>query len=216
MSTRHSVLADEARYFADDLSALLNGTVTRRIRISAALRSDGRAFVGYGITKRCWEALPIELQTPQTRTSLYLFVAYTLHLNEQNHQFMTVTKSTYSIGTSATESAFRYDYVSNASNEYPDAHLHILGESERLAALVRAGRRERDPSRLHLPVGGRRFRPCLEDIIEFCIVEQLVEPQHDMWEEKLNAHRDRFYRRQLKAAVRQYPATARSVLEHRP
>jgi len=176
----------------------------------------GIAVVGYRITKNNLKSSPIELRTRQPRTSLYLFVTYTLGLSEHDHRSLTVTRSTYGLGTSETRWAFRYDYVRSASNEYPDAHLHILGESERLSDLVRAGHRDRDSSRLHLPVGGRRFRPCLEDVIELCIVEQLVEPQHDMWKENLNAQRDRFYRRQLKAAVRQDPDTARSVLEYRP
>lgn len=177
---------------------------------------SGTAVVGYRVTKSNLKSSPIGLRTRQPRTSLYLFVTYTLDLSEQNHRFLTVTKSTYGLGTRETQRAFRYDYEREASNEYPNAHLHILGESERLTELAKAGQRGRDPSRLHLPVGGRRFRPCLEDIIEFCIVEQLVEPQHDRWKESLNAQRDRFYRRQLKAAVRQDPGTARSALEHRP
>ena len=176
----------------------------------------GTAVLGRGITKANLKSSPIELRTRQPRTSLYLFVTYTLDLSERDDRFLTVTKSTYGLGTSETEWAFRYDYVRNPSNKYPEAHLQILGESERLADLMSTGRPGRPPSRLHLPVGSRRFRPCLEDIIEFCIVEQLVEPRHDKWEEKLNSQRDQFYRRQLKAAVRQDPDTARSALEHGP
>jgi hypothetical protein len=197
------------------LSELLNGTITQGIRISAAMLPAGSAVVGYRITKNNLESSPIPLRTRQPRTSLYLFVTYTLDLNERDHRFLTVTKSTYGLGTRQTQRAFRYDYERRALNEYPDAHLHILGDCERLTELARTGR-GRDPSRLHLPVGGRRFRPCLEDVIEFCIVEQLVEAQHDKWAENLNAQRDRFYRRQLKAAVRQDPETARAVLANRP
>lgn len=180
MSSKQAEIANEARRFAGDLSDLLNGTITEGIRISAAMRPTGTAVVGYGITSNNLKSSPIGLRTPQPRTSLYLFLTYTLDLNEQDHRFMTVTKSTYGLGTRETQWAFRYDYERKASNAYPDAHLHILGESERLAELTSIGRPGRHPPRLHLPVGGRRFRPCLEDIIEFCIVEQLVEPQHDM------------------------------------
>lgn len=216
MSAKQALLTNEARRFAGDLSELLNGTITQGIRISAAMLPAGAAVVGYGVTKNNLKSSPIELRTQQPRTSLYLFVTYTLDLNEQDDRFLTVTKSTYGLGASQTERAFRYDYERGPSNEYPEAYLHILGASERLAELVATGRPGRQPSRLHLPVGGRRFRPCLEDIIEFCIVEQLVEPRNDMWRENLNAKRDGFYRRQLKAAVRQDPDTARSALEYRP
>lgn len=216
LSSRQADLAHHARRFAGDLSDLLNGTITHGVRISAAMTAAGTAVVGCGIKRTNLRSLPIRLRTRQPRTSLYLFVTYTLGLDEQDHRFLTATKSTYGLGTRETRRALRYDYERRASNEYPEAHLHLLGASERLAELVATGRPGRQPSRLHLPVGGRRFRPCLEDIIEFCIVEQLVEPRNDMWRENLNAKRDEFYRRQLKAAVRQDPETARSALEYRP
>ena len=212
MSSRQAELAGEARRFAGDLSHLLNGTITQGTRISAAMLPTGTAVVGYGITRNNLKSSPIPLTTRQPRTSLYLFVTYTLALSEQDPRFLTVTKSTYGLGTTKTEKAFRYDYERNPTNRYPEAHLHILGESERLSDLVGTGRPGRHPSRLHLPVGGRRFRPCLEDIIEFCIVERLVKPHHDSWEDNLEAARAQFYRRQLKAAVRQDTEAARSAL----
>ena len=174
----------------------------------------GTALVGYRVTRKNLVSSAIELRTRQPRTSLYLYVAYALDLDERDGRFLTVTKSTYGLGTAETESAIRYDYERNSSNTYPEAHLHIHGCSEALDCLVRVGRRDRKPSKLHLPVGGRRFRPCLEDIIEFCIVEKLVEPEQENWKEVLNAHRDEFYRKQLKSAVRGDPQAAVSALRH--
>lgn len=91
--------------------------------------------------------------------------------------------------------------------------MQIYGESARLAELAELSQEDRKPSKLHLPVGGRRFRPCLEDIIEFCIVEGIVEPHNRDWREVIDDKRDQFYRRQLKAAVRQYPLEAVLALE---
>jgi hypothetical protein len=65
---------------------------------------------------------------------------------------------------------------------------------------------------LHLPVGGRRFRPSLEDVIEFLIVERIASPR-DGWEAALNASRDAFLERQLRAAVRRKPESAVAQLE---
>ena len=79
---------------------------------------------------------------------------------------------------------------------------------------MRVDREDRQSSRLHLPVGGRRFRPCLEDIIEFCIVERLVKPRHETWRDMLDVKRNQFYRRQLQAAVRQDPQAAVGALKH--
>ena len=212
MSTQQADLKSQAREFANDLSELLNGTITQGIRVSAGMTPKGVALVGCGVTRKNLVPSPIELRTRQPRTSLYLYVAYTLGLDDRDSRYLTVATSTYGLGTTKTESDIRYDYVRTPSNEYPEAHLHIHGCSEALTGLVGAGWGNRPSSRLHLPVGGRRFRPCLEDIIEFCIVERIVEPQQDDWKELLDDHRDEFYRRQLRSAVRRDPQGAVSAL----
>ncbi len=44
-------------------------------------------------------------------------------------------------------------------NEFPEAHIHIHGESDVLARMLQTSGRDRSkPADLHLPVGGRRFR----------------------------------------------------------
>jgi hypothetical protein len=63
----------------------------------------------------------------------------------------------------------------------------------------------------HFPVGGRRFRPTLEDIIEFLVLERLVEAHHG-WEDAAGEHRSEWDRRQLRAAVRRDPETAMEQL----
>ena len=64
---------------------------------------------------------------------------------------------------------------------------------------------------LHLPVGGRRFRPSLEDIIEFLIVEKIAAGRAG-WEQRVNATRDSFQERQLRAAIRRNPDVAANQL----
>jgi hypothetical protein len=98
------------------------------------------------------------------------------------------------------------------SNEFPEAHIHIHGESDVLGGVLRASGRDKDkPADLHLPVGGRRFRPCLEDIIEFCILERLVTAR-DGWQDALNSSREKYRDQQLRVAVRRNPATAAETL----
>jgi hypothetical protein len=68
---------------------------------------------------------------------------------------------------------------------------------------------------MHLPVGpreGRRFRPSLEDVIEFLVVEDLVEAR-PKWQDALNATRSPFQELQLKAAVRRNQELAKAALE---
>ena len=76
-----------------------------------------------------------------------------------------------------------------------------------------------DPGRplgaLHFPVGGKRFRPCLEDVIEFLAVERIVQKK-DGYEKLLEAGRERFRRNQLMAAMRRDPETVdRSIERYR-
>jgi hypothetical protein len=90
---------------------------------------------------------------------------------------------------------------------YPDAHLQIDATSELFSTL-------NDPrcdtgrslAQLHFPVGGKRFRPCLEDIIEFLIVERLVLAR-DGYEKVIEAGREGFRKNQLMAAMRRDRAT---------
>ena len=63
--------------------------------------------------------------------------------------------------------------VSQASARLCFSVLHTLELDDSGAFLTTS---KSKPADLHLPVGGRRFRPCLEDIIEFCILERVVGP----------------------------------------
>ncbi len=113
------------------------------------------------------------------------------------------------------ESIASYDYTRDPPNDYPAAHMHIHGRAENLEQMLeRCGRPKDKPDDLHLPVGGRRFRPCLEDLIEFCILERLVTPR-PRWESVLNVSRQRFRDDQLRAAVRRSPEIAAGVLKER-
>lgn len=69
-----------------------------------------------------------------------------------------------------------------------------------------------DLSALHLPVGGERFRPCLEDLMQFLIVDCGIDAK-DGWLEAVEFGRERWRRRQLGSAVRDAPREAARVLK---
>jgi hypothetical protein len=101
-----------------------------------------------------------------------------------------------------------YDYERDKADGYPDAHLQIPASSEHWATVLgRCPDSKDELEHLLLPTGGRRFRPTVEDVIEFVIIEKLADP-HRGWEEVLNASRDVFLERQLRAAVRRHPDVA--------
>lgn len=111
----------------------------------------------------------------------------------------------------------RWDYEREPDHQtYPEAHIQIDAESEPWRQLLVAAGRPHDPVvNLHLPVGGRRFRPSLEDVIEFLIVERIADPQ-DGWADVINEHRHEWYEIQLKAAIRRNPDLAHAALADLP
>ncbi len=103
-----------------------------------------------------------------------------------------------------------FDYERDKTGGYPEAHLQVLGESPALAAW--GGRfHKKELGRLHLPVGGRRYRPALEDVIEFLIVEKLADARSG-WTDPIEQERREYFRIQLRAAIRRDPETAREAV----
>lgn len=79
--------------------------------------------------------------------------------------------------------------------------------------LLSAADRPKDPmAKLHFPVGGRRYRPSLEDVIEFLVNERLVRAR-DGWKKALDSSREEFRDRQLCAAVGFRPDVAIGELQ---
>jgi len=105
-----------------------------------------------------------------------------------------------------------YDYERDKPGGYPEAHLQVCATSEAWEEVTkRRGPRGRQLERLHLPVGGRRFRPTVEDLIEFLITEKLADGNPG-WQEHVRRGREGFERRQLRAAIRRHPEDATSAL----
>lgn len=196
---RHD-LRQQARIFANELSTLLNGTVTVGKRLNTWDKPGGNAVIGYRLSKRKLLGEPIPLSTSRSPARFHLSVLNTVSIDETGQWLMT-TRSNYTLqGDTPDISFFTYDYVRDPPNHFPEAHLHIHGKCDRLQKLLDDGNRSKNrPSDLHFPVGGRRFRPCLEDIIEFCILERLVKP-HDNWLQVSTNSRNQYYMLQSEAA----------------
>jgi hypothetical protein len=142
----------------------------------------------------------------------WLHVQYTLHQDPGG--YLTVSRSTYALRLSADSSGpplFHYDFNRDPASAYPEAHVQVPGQSWVLGQLGERFKRQWELGQLHFPVGGRRFRPCLEDVVEFLVVEGFAEPR-DGWKDVLEEHREGFHRRQLGAAVRSDPETAKQAL----
>ena len=112
----------------------------------------------------------------------------------------------------------RLEYLADMHSA-PIAHWQFHAERGAFSHLLARAHADRpklvakphDLSSLHLPVGGERFRPCLEDVLEF-LVRDCGADHLDGWEAALRAGRERWRRRQLASAVRDVPGEAARVL----
>jgi hypothetical protein len=196
-----------ARAFRDDLVSLLNRTVTDGLTLSVVIAPPESMVLGFGVSKHSFvpeEAFP--LRKARNGQQFHLGVFFKLALDDDGQYLMVMSSSfgVYESREMSEGSMFRYEYERNKMDGYPEAHLHVRGDWSIGG---------NTSSKLHLPLGDRRFRPCLEDLVEFLIVEGATQPRTDDWKTELRASRERFFDNQLRAAIRQRPATARSYLD---
>lgn len=132
---------------------------------------------------------------------LWLRTSFQVRLDE-SHDHLAVQRSVFALVIQASgRPAIRVEYDRDQGNEPDDAipgrhrrsaaHVQIHGSSEELAYVQGLGgdRQLRGLERFHIPVGGRRFRPSLEDFIEFLWAERLISGMHGGWEDVLTRHR---------------------------
>lgn len=115
----------------------------------------------------------------------------------------------------------RFEYVRD-SHEPPGAHIQVHAHRDEMAFLMRLAdkgrpkqgfKRRKLPrlSELHLPVGGHRMRPSLEDVLLFLHREFAIDVEPG-WRAVLDRHLQEWRRIQLRSAVRDAPDEAAEVL----
>ena len=118
---------------------------------------------------------------------------------------------------------FRYEYERSIGASLPAAHIQFhgthpeleqaikdCGDSTQRAKRRRLGKKPPLLSALHFPVGGSRFRPTLEDVMEMLIEEFGVHPDGPVKEarRKLAEGREDWRRKQVATVVRDAPSEA--------
>jgi len=194
------------------IQRVLNTTICDGPTITAVVnRTRTEVRVGHGLTKKN----PVETQRFRVRrgggkTWCWLNLSYRLCLDNEQ-QYLTVTSSFIGVYAADEDRSClcHFDYERDKA-DYPEAHLQVFGDS---LALAEWGGRAQDRGlhRLHFPVGGRRYRPILEDVIEFLVSEKLATAK-DGWNDVVQEGRKTFQRLQLRAAIRRDPETARQML----
>ncbi|RZU30866.1 hypothetical protein BKA19_0497 [Blastococcus saxobsidens] len=112
----------------------------------------------------------------------------------------------------------RLDYRADMGRA-PAAHWQVHAERGAFSHLL-ARAHAVDPSRvkkphdlssLHIPVGGERFRPCLEDLLQFLVQECGVD-SNGGWLEVVQRGRELWRHRQLRATIRDAQEETADVL----
>jgi hypothetical protein len=200
-------LGSQARAFATLLQDVLNKTICHGARVSAVIVPSDNQRVIIGTNLEELIASPVPVSITRKKPQVWLEAAYRCFLDPTG--YLTVFSSYCAIYAADDQRLCHYDYEREKEG-YPAAHLQVDGVSPSLGALP-GSRKSIDLAKLHFPVGGRRYRPCLEDIIEFLIVEKFAVGRKG-WEKVLEDERQRFLKIQLMAAIRHEPDLARSVL----
>lgn len=147
-------------------------------------------------------------------------------------EFLAVETSSFAVLALAggSEPLFRIEFVRAPDAGIPSAHVHVHAHRDAFTHVVdrcgdktaRARRRRRSIDsggsvpkivELHFPLGGPRFRPCLEDLMQMLIDELGVDAEPGA-AEALAAGRVRWRTMQLAASVRDSPETAAKVLRN--
>lgn len=114
----------------------------------------------------------------------------------------------------------RLDYRTDM-NRAPVAHWQIHAERGAFSHLLsrahavdesRVGK-PHDLSSLHFPVGGERFRPCLEDFLHFLVAECGIDARPG-WMAVVERGREGWRRKQLRSTIRDAEEESADVLRH--
>lgn len=129
-----------------------------------------------------------------------------------NH--LAVHASTFQLRDSrGSKPIVRVEYVRDAQR-VPCSHIHVHAESGLFTQLL-AATGHKSPAAVqsvHIPTGGDRFRPCVEDFVEFLISECGVAGREG-WRVEIQQGRELWRMMQTAAAVRDRPEIAIKELE---
>jgi hypothetical protein len=107
----------------------------------------------------------------------------------------------------------RWEYDRDARSK-PSSHVQVHAHRGALSHILSQLGHETPHiiESLHLPMGGDRFRPCLEDVMEF-LISDCGFPGAQDWRRVVREGRAKWRRIQTRAAVRDSPSEAVSQLE---
>jgi hypothetical protein len=195
-------LGNFARRFAKQTRNLLDKTICTGVMIKPMVSEPGTVIVAPNLRKGRIETEPIPVRRGAGEPHCWLDLTYTFCLDDSNEWPM-VKSSVFAIlaANDKRTTLCHFDYEREKKDGYPEAHVQVYGASPALTAW-RGDVADKPLSKFHIPVGGRRYRPILEDVIEFLAVERLVPELPPGAAELIKKGREQFNTIQLRSAIR--------------
>ncbi|AMM12332.1 hypothetical protein Salbus254_5904 [Streptomyces albidoflavus] len=219
MTAEQSEKLDElAASFANHLTALTRGVLGESAPRFHAVNQGSKVRVAPIDEDEITQRIPV---TIGGEAHLSLMVRYYCCWDGHSTFMATDQADVHLFYRNVTDPLLRYEYVRDSENP-PGAHLQVHAHRDEMAYLLRLAekgrparglKRDKLPrlSELHLPVGGHRMRPALEDVLLFLHREFAIDTTPH-WKDVLQASLRDWRLMQLKAAVRDAPESAASVL----
>lgn len=211
-------LEEQASRFARELSDLSSAFIGRTLPFSSSILEDK-----VSITPD--EPLPVRLAG---QILFAISVEYRC-VFDRSGEYLRIDESRIKVFAGERtkgDPLFRYEYVNDQRSELPCAHLQVHAHRDQLmmamAIAAHSGTHRRknlftgfpqtaQMSRLHFPLGGPRFRPGLEDVLQMLHTEFGTEVG-PTWPEQLERARSQYRRTQTAAVIRDCPSEAVRVL----
>lgn len=204
-------LAKEARDFADELERILRPAIGKDIEFQARSTPTRSTAVVVPVG----EKLPLRLPG-ESDDLAWLKVEYRLGVDPEG-EYMSVQRSTFGLWVQLADGkarpVVRIEYDRHKTSK-PPAHVHFHAESTELGWIYgRSGKPVPRMEELHFPLGGHRFRPTIEDFVEFLDREGIhTDWASNDWPEAFTKSRNRWYSRQAKATARRFPKQTAEAL----
>ncbi len=205
-------LEEASAQFAAEIQAILDAVLPGEREIISRSAPDLQRYV---VGPRTREGMTLLVGGEVLAT---LSLAMYLSLDRSGSYLKTVRSDVVVKSTLDRTPLLRFDYRADMTTA-PSAHWQVHAERGAFSHLL-ARAHAQNPSRvgkphdlssLHIPVGGERFRPCLEDVLQFLVQECGVDSR-DGWLQAVENGRRLWRQRQLRAVIRDAQEETADVL----
>jgi len=218
-------LAEQAGAFADRLTRTIRTIVGQDCPAFAATVLEEASAFRVAQSPASGIILSNEAGEPILRMDVDYKCIY-----DEHDEYMAIEESQIRVFVEpkGCEPLFRYEFIRDAATSIPSAHVQFHGRHPDLEQAMKdsgsstprakariTGQKPVSLAALHFPVGGPRFRPALEDVLQMLIEEFGVKPAGSIKAARtaLAESREQWRRTQVATVVRDAPAAAVSALE---